>query len=58
MLYMKVVKTVNPKSCHHKEKLFSFILYLDEMICDNHFMIYISQIFMLYILNLYCTIHQ
>ena len=27
MLYMKVVKTVNPKSCHHKEKY--FVLFLE-----------------------------
>ena len=26
MLYMKVVKTVNPKSCHHKEKYFVLFL--------------------------------
>ena len=32
MLYTKVVKRVNPKSSHHKEKnFFSFILYLYEM---------------------------
>ena len=34
MLYMKVVKTVNPKSSHHKEKYFfptPLILYLYEM---------------------------
>ena len=34
MLYMKVVKRINAKSSHHKEKIFfpiSLILYLYEM---------------------------
>ena len=37
VLYMKVVKRVNPKSSHHKEIIFSFslILHLFEMM-DVH----------------------
>ena len=56
---MKVVKRVNPKSSHHKEKYFSFILYLFEIMdvhktyCGNHFMIYLSKSITLYTLNLY-----
>lgn len=39
---MKIVKRVNPKSSHCKEKIILFFY------CGNHFMMYISQIFMLY----------
>ena len=56
--------TVNPKRSYHKEKIFSIslILYLYEMIdihktYDNHFMVYVSQIIMLY-LNLYSAVCQ
>ena len=59
MLYINIVKRVNPKSSHHKENFFSSILYLYEMMdihqtyCDDHFMMFVSHIFMLYTLNLY-----
>ena len=58
------VKKVNPKSSHNEEnKVFSFILYLCEMMnihktYYNLFMMYISQIIMLYALNLYSAICQ
>ena len=60
---MKVVKTVNPRSSHHKEKYFFLFFHLCEMInvhetCGNHFMIYGSQIIMLYTLNLYSAVYQ
>ena len=59
MLYMKAVKKVNPKSSHHKEKIFpiSLILYLHEMMdvhqiySDNH----VSEIIMLYINLTQCS---
>ena len=50
---MKGAKRVNPKSSHHEENIFfsiSLMLYLYEMIdvrstyCGNHFMMYVSQI--------------
>ena len=66
MLYMNIVKRVNSKSSHHKENIFSIslILYVYEMrdvhcICyDNHFMMYVSQIIMLYAVNLYSAVCQ
>lgn len=58
MLYMKIIKRVNPTS-YHKKKIFSIslILCLYEMTdvhqnCKSHFMIYINQIVRLYTLNL------
>ena len=63
-LGMKVVKRVNPTTSHHKEKVFlsfSFILYLCEVMdvhCGDHFMMYVSQIMILYTLNLYSAICQ
>ena len=48
-----------------KEKIFSIslILYLYDMCiftkrCDNHFMMYVSQVIMLYTLNIYSAISQ
>ena len=33
MTYMELVKTVDPKSSHHKEKVFSFLfLYMHEIV--------------------------
>ena len=49
---MKIVKRVNPKSSHCKEKIILFFY------CGNHFMMYISQIIVLYTLNLYSVICQ
>ena len=63
---MKAVERVNPKSSHHKEKVFFFfflfILYLYEMVdihqifCDNHFMMYVSQIIMLHTINIHSAV--
>ena len=60
---MKAVEGLNPKSSHHKEKIFFlFILYLYEMVdihqifCDNHFMMYISQIIMLHTINIHSAV--
>ena len=62
-LYMKVVKNVNPEFA--TQAIFiSLILYLYEMMddhhayCDNCFMIYVSQIIMLYTLNFYSAVCQ
>ena len=57
MLYMKVVKKVNPKISHCKEKFFSMslILYLYEnmdvhkIYCDNHFIILYTLNLVLYV---------
>ena len=65
-LYMKVVKRVNPKSSHHKEKNFSIslILHLYEMVdvhctyCDQHVMMYVKSHHLLYTLNLYSVVCQ
>ena len=60
---MKVIENKS-KSSHHKEKeLFAFTLGLDEMmdvhdIHCGHFIMYVSQISMLYNLNLYSAICQ
>ena len=44
MLYMEVVKRVNPKSSHHKEKKnFYFVSIWDDgysLNCGNYFMMY------------------
>ena len=56
MIYKKVAKRVDPKSSHHKEKIF-FLPYLYEMMdvyqtyCGHHFTIYVSQTFVTYSLN-------
>ena len=66
------VKRVNPKSSHHKEKkvflflqfvqTFNFYLYqmmdVHYIYYGNHFMMYVSQIIMLYTLNLYRAVCQ
>ena len=65
MLHVKVKRVT--KSARHKEKIYfsiSLMLYIYEMIytqqtyCDNHFMMYVSQIIMLYTLNLYSAVCQ
>lgn len=69
MVCMKLVEGVNLKSSHYKEKkkaFFSlfFLSYLYEMMdvsitsCGNNFAIYVSQIIVLYTLNLYSAIGQ
>ena len=60
MLCMKVTKRVNPK-----KKIF-FLSYFVSIrddgcsltYCDNHFMMYLSQIIMLYTLKLYSAVCQ
>ena len=58
------IKRIYPKSSHHKENFFIFLLYLYEMMdvnltyCDNHFTTYVNQIIMLYTLTLYSGICQ
>ena len=60
MLCMEVVKAVNPKSSYHKEKIFFsffFCIYMrrqmfNKTYCGNHFMMYVSQIIMLYTFNI------
>ena len=63
----KLLRRVNPKSSHHKKKnclSISLILYLREITdvhqtyCGNHFMMYVSQIIMLYTLNLHSAACQ
>ena len=60
MLYMHLLKRVNPKGSHHNEKngffpyFFNFVSIWDDVYstyCD-HFMMYVSQISMLYTLNI------
>ena len=62
---MKVVKSVNTKRSHQGKIFFlSFLFYLYKIMdchqpyCDNHFMMYTSQIIMLYTLNLYNAVCQ
>ena len=55
-LYLKVVKTVDPKSSHHKERK---ILYLYEIMtlnyCGNYFMICKSNYYAVHLkLTQYC----
>ena len=63
MLYIQV-KTLNPKSSHHKEGKFFKMLYLYEMMyvhwtyCGNHFIMDESQLIMLYALILYSAVIQ
>ena len=63
--YTWIVKRVDPKSSQHrKKKIFSIslILYPYKMMdtpstyCDNHFMMYVNQILMLYTLKLYSAV--
>jgi len=62
MLYMKVVKSESWVHITRKKLFFvSVILYLYEMMevhFDNCFMIFVSQIIMLYTLNLYNNEYQ
>lgn len=61
----KLLKEQNPKSSHHQEIFFStsYSLYLYEMMgvhktyCGDYFLMYASQIMMLYTLNLYSAVH-
>ena len=56
--YIWKLLRVNPKNSHHKEKIFLKNLYLCEVMdihqtyCSNHFIMYVSQIIMLYTLSL------
>ena len=59
MVYMKVVKSANPKSSHHLENFFYFFNFVsiwdDGYLLNllwNHFMMYVSQTARLYT-NLY-----
>ena len=65
MLYVKVVKRVNPKSSDHKKfflNSFNFISIGDNgyspNYCNNNIAMNIHQIITLYILNFYTTICQ
>ena len=67
MLYVEVVPRVNLKSLiTEKKKFFSMSLILEvydlmgvhQTCCSSHFMIYVSQISMLYTLNLYRAVCQ
>ena len=61
MLYMRVMKTVNPEFSSQEKKFFSIslVLYLYEMMdgyqtyCEDHFVMFVSQIMMLYTLNVF-----
>ena len=61
MLYMRVVKTVNPEFSSQEKKFFSIslMLYLYEMMdghqtsCGDHFVMFVIQIMMLYTLNVF-----
>ena len=63
MLYMKV-KRVSPKSFHHKEKnyFFYFVSTWDNgrslNLLWSSFHDYVSQISMLYVLNLFSAVYQ
>ena len=60
-LKIKVIKTVNPKSSHHKENVFSIPLYLYEMMVftklsvgiipckSNHYAVYLKLMFVLHV---------
>ena len=57
MLYIKDVKRVNHKSSHDKEKTFNFVFKWDSVhYCGSHFWFMLSQIVMLYTLNLYSVV--
>ena len=71
MIHWKVVKRVDPKGFHRKEKtskkiffLFFFLVYLYEMIdvsstcCGNHFTICVNQAIMPHALNVHSEVHQ
>ena len=60
---MDVVQRVNPASFHHKEKIVSVVSIWDDRqhslnLCDNHFVRYVSQIIMMYTLNLHSDVCQ
>ena len=66
MLYMKVVKRVNPEFSSQEKNffnLFNFVSIWDDGYSlkdnhDNHFMMYVSQIIMLYTLSLFSAVWQ
>lgn len=62
MLYMKVVKMVHPKSFYLKEKIFLFnfvSIWVDGyLLNDNHFMMYVNPIIMMYTLHLHGIVCQ
>lgn len=55
---------VNPKNSHHMEKFKNLLMFrhavmgVHLMYCDNHFMMYISEIIMLGTLNVYRDVCQ
>ena len=62
MLNMKAVTRVNPEFSSKEKFCVSLILYLYEMMFTkltvNYFMMCVSQIFILYTLNLYSAVCQ
>ena len=63
MLYRKVGKTVNPKTSHNIQIFpISLILYVmmgvHQACCDNHLVVCMNQIIMLYILRLHTAVCQ
>ena len=63
MIYKKIAKRVDPKSSHHNFFLF-YLSYLYKMMdvnlsyYGNQSMMYVSQMSMLYTLNLYSDVCQ
>ena len=60
MLHMKVVNRVNPKKAKIFFYFFNFVFICHDKYsltyCGHHFMMYVSQIVMLYTLNLYSVV--
>ena len=48
---MKVVKRVNPKILSEDKNLNKQIIDIHSAYCDNHLIMYVNQIIMLYTLN-------
>lgn len=56
----KLVKRLDPKSSHHKKKIFFFLCLPDVswIYSGDDFTIYVNQVIMLYTLNLYSGVGQ
>lgn len=60
MVYRRVVKGVDPKGSHHEKKSIFFVFFgiymmmvINQIYHSNHSAIHVSQIIMLYTLNLH-----
>ena len=63
LCYIWKSKRIKPKSSHYVENIFSYFVSIWDdgsslNLCGKHFMMYVSQIILLYTINIYSAICQ